>query len=246
MGISFIFVMILGPSHTQGVVMKHTMITGTLALAVAVALTGCATTNAYTGQTQDPNDPNRTRQGAIIGAVVGAVAGVATGDDAVERRQRALIGAGVGAIAGGAVGAYQDRQEAELRRQLGGTGAEVVREGDNITINMPDAITFGFDSDRLSSSAYGTLDRLASTLNQYNQTVINIAGHTDSQGSDAYNMDLSRRRAEAVANYLASLGVSRQRMVVVGEGERYPIASNSTESGRAMNRRVEITLVPVQ
>ena len=212
------------------------------ALAGAVLLTGCAT---YTGQSNDPNDPNRTRTGALIGAGIGAVAGLLTGDDAVERRQRALVGAGVGAIAGGGIGAYQDRQEAALRRELAGTGVDVVRQGDNITLNMPGNITFAFDSSNLQSQFYPVLNNVADTLNEYNQTVIEVAGHTDSVGDASYNQTLSVQRAQSVASYLTGRGVMQQRMIVTGAGETRPIASNDTEAGRAQNRRVEITIVPV-
>lgn len=212
-------------------------------LAASLSLAGCAT---YTGQTTDPDDPNRTRTGALIGAGIGTVAGLLSGGDATERRQRAMIGAGVGAIAGGAVGVYQDRQEAELRRSLDGTGVDVVREGDNITLSMPGAITFGFDSAEVQPRFLSVLDTLSDTLNEYNQTVIEIAGHTDSTGSPEYNQGLSERRAAAVDNYLGNRGVLRDRTLVVGAGQTYPIASNTTESGRAQNRRVEITLVPMQ
>lgn len=213
------------------------------ALAGAVLLSGCAT---YTGQTQDPNDPNRTRTGALIGAGIGAVAGLLTGDDAVERRQRALVGAGVGALAGAGIGAYQDRQEAALRRELAGTGVDVVRQGDNITLNMPGNITFAFDSSNLQPQFYPVLDNVADTLNEYNQTVIEVAGHTDSVGTDSYNQTLSVQRAQSVANYLSGRGVMRERMIVTGAGESRPIASNATEAGRAQNRRVEITIVPLE
>ncbi|HET7655736.1 MAG TPA: OmpA family protein [Luteimonas sp.] len=213
------------------------------ALAGAVLLSGCAT---YTGQTNDPNDPNRTRTGALIGAGIGAVAGLLTGDDAVERRQRALVGAGVGALAGAGIGAYQDRQEAALRRELAGTGVDVVRQGDNITLNMPGNITFAFDSSNLQPQFYPVLDNVADTLNEYNQTVIEVAGHTDSVGTDSYNQTLSVQRAQSVANYLAGRGVMRERMIVTGAGESRPIASNATEAGRAQNRRVEITIVPLE
>ncbi|WP_166207444.1 OmpA family protein [Cognatiluteimonas telluris] len=212
-------------------------------LAGAIALSSCAT---YTGQTSDPNDPNHTRTGALIGAGIGAVAGLLSGHDAVERRQRALVGAGIGGLAGGGIGAYQDRQEAALRRDLQGTGVGVVRNGDNITLNMPGNITFAFDSSNLQPQFYPVLDNVAGTLNQYNQTVIEVAGHTDNVGTDAYNQQLSMERANAVAAYLGSKGILQQRMMVVGAGETRPIASNDTEAGRAQNRRVEITIVPVQ
>ena len=223
--------------------MKKQMKMGLMAAAFTMVMSGCAT---YTGQTSDPNDPNRTQQGALIGAAVGAVAGLLTGDDATERRQRALVGAGVGGLAGGAVGAYQDRQEAELRREMAGTGVEVVRNGDNITLNMPGNVTFAFDSSNLQSQFLPVLDNVAGTLTEYNQTIVEVAGHTDSVGTDSYNQALSERRANSVAGYLGSKGVMQQRMIVVGAGETRPVASNDTDSGRAQNRRVEITLVPVR
>ena len=224
--------------------MRNSVTTGlTAALAGALMLTGCAT---YTGQTSDPNDPNRTRNNALIGAGIGAVAGLLSGDSATERRQHALIGAGAGALAGGAVGAYQDRQEAELRRQMAGTGVDVVRQGDNITLNMPGNVTFGFDQSNIQPQFYPVLNNVANTLRQYEQTVIEVAGHTDNPGAAAYNQQLSERRAQAVAQYLGGQGVNQQRIITVGAGMTRPIADNSTEAGRAQNRRVEITLVPIQ
>ena len=215
---------------------------------VTVLATGCATTGI--GQPGGPDGGqagmSKTSRGAIIGGLVGAVAGVLTGDDAVERRQRALVGAGVGGLAGGAIGNYQDRQERALRDSLAGTGVGVVRNGDNITLNMPGNITFATDSSSVSSQFYGVLDNVASTLNEYNQTVVQVAGFTDSTGSDSYNQSLSERRANAVSSYLSQKGVNSQRLVVKGLGEQYPVASNDNESGRQQNRRVEITLVPVR
>ena len=227
-----------------------------IATAVSAALlAGCATTGGgYYGsnpppqQQTEPNDEgmNRTQRGALIGAAVGAVAGLLSGDDATERRQHALIGAGVGGLAGGAIGRYQDNQERALRERMAGTGVEVVRDGDNITLDMPEAITFAFNSSTLNRNAYPVLDRVADTLREYDQTMIEIAGHTDSIGSDAYNDKLSRERAQSVANYLISRGISGQRLIITGAGERYPIASNDTEAGRAENRRVEMTIVPIR
>ena len=213
------------------------------ATAAAILLSSCAT---YTGQTSDPNDPNRTRTGALIGAGIGAVAGLLSGGDAVERRQRAMVGAGVGGLAGAGIGAYQDRQEAALRKSMAGTGVDVVRDGDNITLNMPSNVTFDFDSSSLKPQFTPVLDNVAGTLAQYNQTVIEVAGHTDSVGTDAYNQTLSQQRANSVATYLSGKGVMQQRMIVIGAGEAHPIASNDTDAGRAQNRRVEITIVPVR
>ena len=229
-----------------------------LALAAAVMSTmmaGCMTTGGYDqggygsqdpyGQAPDPSN-DRTKKGALIGAAVGAVAGLLSGDDATERRQRALVGAGVGGLAGGAIGNYQDRQERELRDRMAGTGVDVVRQGDNITLNMPDNITFGFDSSALQPQFYPVLDDVAETLREYNQTIVEVAGHTDSKGTDAYNQELSVRRADSVGDYLLSKGLMRDRFIITGAGESRPVASNETDAGRAQNRRVEITLVPIR
>ncbi len=213
------------------------------ALIATVMLGGCAT---YTGQTQDPNDPNRTRNNALIGAGIGAVAGLLSGGDATERRQRALVGAGVGGLAGGAVGAYQDRQEAELRRQTAGTGIDVSRDGDVIKLNLPDGVTFDFGKSNLKPQFYPALNNVAATMQQYNQTIVEVSGHTDAIGSDQANQRLSEQRAASVANYLTGQGLMRERFEVVGMGENYPVASNETDSGRAQNRRVEIRVLPLR
>ena len=222
---------------------KQAMMVVTTTLLATLTLGGCAT---YTGQTNDPNDPNRTRNNALIGAGIGAVAGLLSGGDATERRQRALVGVGVGGLAGGAIGAYQDRQEAELRRQTAGTGVEVSRDGDVIKLNLPDGVTFDFGKANLKSQFYPALDNVANTLAEYNQTIVEVSGHTDSVGSDAANQTLSVQRANAVGNYLIGRGLVRERFEIVGFGETRPVASNDTDSGRALNRRVEIRVVPVR
>jgi outer membrane protein OmpA-like peptidoglycan-associated protein len=168
-----------------------------------------------------------------------------SGDDAVERRQHALIGAGIGALAGGAVGNYMDRQEAKLRAELQGTGVSVTRIGDNITLNMPGNVTFDTDSSALRPQFFGVLNSVGKVLTEYDKTVVEVAGHTDSTGSDSYNMQLSQRRANTVGEYLYTQGIMDQRIISVGMGEHHPIADNSTAEGRQLNRRVEITLVPV-
>ncbi|MBN7135234.1 cell envelope biogenesis protein OmpA [Lysobacter enzymogenes] len=227
---------------------------------LAALLAGCATGGGggyYGGQQQpypgDPNQPqqpqggmSKTQKGALIGALAGVAAGLLSGNDATERRQRALIGAGVGGLAGGAIGNYQDRQERALRERMAGTGVDVVRQGDNITLNMPSNITFAFNSANLDPKFDPVLDNVASTLTEYNQTIVEVAGHTDSIGSDAVNQRLSEQRAASVGNYLMSKGLMRDRFILTGAGKTRPIASNDTEAGRAQNRRVEITLVPVR
>ena len=135
---------------------------------------------------------SKTTKGAGIGAAVGAVAGILTGDDSRERRKRALIGAGVGALAGGAVGNYMDRQEAKLRQQLQGTGVSVTRNGNNITLNMPGNITFKTDSADLRPDFFDVLNSVSMVLKEYDKTILEVAGHTDSTGSDQSQPALSR------------------------------------------------------
>jgi outer membrane protein OmpA-like peptidoglycan-associated protein len=209
--------------------------------AMAVVVGGCQTLDAYT---QESKTSSATK-GAIIGAAAGAVVGLVSGDDAVERRQHALIGAGVGALAGGAVGAYQDRQEAKLRAELQGSGVSVTRMGDNITLNMPGNVTFATDSSDLSPAFFDVLTSVTKVLKEFDKTVVEVAGHTDSTGSDSYNQSLSERRAGSVAQYLRSQGVLNDRLLTVGMGEARPVADNSSDSGRQANRRVEITMVPL-
>lgn len=215
--------------------------TGIVALvaAGAVALSGCAAMN----DVATSPDREKTRKGAGYGAAAGAVIGLLTGGN--DKFQAAMIGAAAGALAGGAVGYYMDKQEAKLREQMAGTGVDVVRQGDNITLDVPGGLTFAFDSAEVNTQFYPVLDKVAGTLTEYNKTVIEVAGHTDSVGSDAYNQQLSERRANSVAAYLSSHGVDRTRMVTIGAGEGHPVASNDTDAGRAQNRRVEITIVPV-
>ncbi len=206
-----------------------------------VFISGCKTLDAYTREEKTSS----TTRGALIGAGIGALVGLISGDDAVERRIRALIGAGVGALAGGSIGYYMDRQEAELRAQLEGTGVSVYRDGDNITLNMPGNVTFATDSSDLSPAFFDVLNSVGMVLDEFDQTVVEVAGHTDSTGTDSYNQALSERRAGSVANYLMGQGVMRERLITVGMGEKYPVANNGTVDGRQANRRVEITMVPL-
>lgn len=209
-----------------------------MAAATLLAFTAACTTDPFTGEQRISNTAGGVALGAAAGAALGTLAG---GDD----RKNALIGAGIGALAGGGVGVYMDRQQAELRAQLQGTGVSVTRQGNNIILNMPSNITFATDQDAVNSAFYPTLDSVVLVLNKYNQTYIDVYGHTDSTGSDTYNQDLSQRRAQSVAGYLTGQGVNGQRFAVQGFGETRPIADNGSEAGRAQNRRVEIQLVPV-
>ena len=211
---------------------------------VAVA-TGLLSTTAAC--VTDPNTGERRVSRAAIGAVGGAVGGYLLGDLVGGRRDRTerIIGTGIGALAGGAVGAYMDRQEQELRRQTAGSGVEIERRGDELVLTMPSGITIAFDRYDVQPQFRPTLDRVAEVLGDYPQTMIDIYGHTDSVGADAYNQTLSENRARAVADYLSMQGVNKVRMATLGYGETQPIADNGTESGRAANRRVEIRIVPV-
>ncbi len=212
-----------------------------LVLGICLALPGCQTTDPYTGQQKTSN----TTKGAAIGAGVGAAIGLITGDSSSERKKRALILAGAGGLAGGAVGNYMDRQEAKLRAQLQGTGVSVTRSGDNIILNMPGNVTFKTNSADINASFYQVLNSVALVLKEFDKTVVDIAGHADSTGADDKNLELSQRRAGSVSSYLGAQGINAQRLIAVGYGEARPIASNDTAEGRALNRRVEITLVPV-
>jgi outer membrane protein OmpA-like peptidoglycan-associated protein len=213
-----------------------------IAAAFAAALFASAcTTDPYTGEQKISN----TAGGALLGAGVGALAGLAVGGSPRAQRNAVLIGAGIGALTGGAIGAYMDQQEAELRQSLQGTGVGVVRNGNNLSLIMPSNITFATDQDQISSGFYPTLNAVATVLRKYNRTLVDVNGHTDSTGDDNYNYRLSERRALSVANYLTSQGNDPRRFSVLGFGETQPIASNSTDAGRAQNRRVEIQLAPI-
>lgn len=205
----------------------------------ALMLTACMSTDPYTGQQKVSN----TAKGAGIGAAAGALIGVATASDK-DRKKGALTGAVAGAAIGGGVGFYMDKQEAQLRQRLEGTGVGVERVGDNIKLIMPGNITFATDSDQLRGDFYSVLDSVVLVVNEFDETVIAVKGFTDSTGSFEYNQSLSERRANSVASYLMSQSVAPGRLRVTGYGPRYPIADNATAAGRAQNRRVEIDLQP--
>lgn len=212
-----------------------------VAAAACFLTVACTTLDPYTQEKKVSN----AAKGAAIGAAAGAAVGLITGDDSAQRKRQALIFAGVGALAGGGVGVYMDRQEMKLRQQLEGSGVSVTRMGDNITLNMPGNVTFAVDDADISAGFYNVLDSVALVLNEFNKTFVEVAGHTDSDGSDAYNQSLSERRAGSVATYLTARQVRNDRLITVGAGEKYPVASNATQDGKASNRRVEITIVPV-
>lgn len=213
-----------------------------IAAAALLALLG--TTAACT---TDPETGERRISKTAIGGIGGALGGYLLGDLVGGRHDRTekIAGAGLGALAGAGIGAYMDRQERELRARTAGTDVQVIRQGDNLLLDIPSGITFAYDSADVQPQFRATLDQVAGTLAQYNQTFVDVYGHTDSTGSDAYNQTLSERRARAVADYLAGHGVQSARIGTRGYGESQPKAPNDTDAGRAANRRVEIKIVPI-
>ncbi|MCG7867231.1 MAG: OmpA family protein [Candidatus Thiodiazotropha taylori] len=209
-------------------------------LAALIILQACTTVDPYSREEKTA----KATTGAVIGAVAGAVIGIATSKDKKKRKERALKGAGIGAIAGGGVGYYMDVQEAKLRQRLENTGVSVTREGDNIILNLPGNITFEVDKTDVKADFVEILDSVALVLNEYKSTMIEVAGHTDSTGSESYNQRLSQQRAQSVSEILNRNGVAGVRIDTVGYGETRPIASNGNAAGRQQNRRVELTLLP--
>ena len=193
-------------------------------------VTGC-TNNPYTQERQ----PSKAAIGAVAGAVIGA---------AVSSKKDRGKGALIGAAALGGAGFYMDKQEQKLRQGLEGTGVSVTRNGDQLKLNMPGGVTFETGRAEIQSEFYDVLESVNKVFKEFSKTSVKISGHTDSQGSDAFNQRLSEQRAMSVANYLTSHGVASSRIQAYGYGERAPIADNNTPEGRAANRRVEIEIVP--
>lgn len=213
-----------------------------LFICAVFALQACTTTNPYTGEKQS----SKATSGAAIGAVAGALLGLVGSKDKKKRKERMLKGAGIGAIAGGGIGYYMDVQEAKLRERLEGTGVSVTRDGDYITLNMPSNVTFDVDQSNLKASFKDVLGSVALVLKEYKSTMIEVAGHTDSSGSESYNQLLSQSRARSVSDELVRNNIQAIRIETVGFGEMKPIADNSTTQGREQNRRVELTLLPLE
>lgn len=210
-------------------------------LFAVLATSGCMTYDPYTGEEKTSS----ATKGSIIGAIGGAAVGAATSSSS-DRGKGALIGAAGGAAVGGGIGYYMDKQEAELRRKLEGSGVRVVRNGDEIELVMPGNITFDTDQSTIKPSFSNTLESVGLVLKEFDKTIIQIDGHTDSTGAQNYNQLLSERRAGSVRDFLLNQGIEPRRTRAVGYGPRYPIASNDSASGREQNRRVELTLVPMQ
>ena len=207
----------------------------------SLILTSCQTANPYTRDAQRA----KAMTGAVMGGLIGAVAGGISGNDRTDRRQKALLGAGIGAIAGGGIGAYMDKQEAVLRRELEGAGVGIGRSGNQINLIMPGDITFSTGRASINGQFYPTLTSVAKVLNKYDKTLVDITGHTDSVGQRDYNYRLSQSRAISVAGFLQNGKVNPQRFRIVGRGPDAPVATNSTAEGRQANRRVTIQLAPL-
>lgn len=216
----------------------------TVSLLTCLALTGCSTFDPYTGDKEVTN----TAKGAGIGAGIAVVAAYLANkneDDVRKRNRRILKAATGGAVIGGGIGYYMDTQEAKLRKQLRGSGVSVEREGDNINLIMPGNITFSSGDANINNNFLSVLDSVVLVLQEFDKTLIVVAGHTDSTGSKALNQSLSERRATSVSTYLKIEGVITERLEIVGFGETQPVADNNTKAGKELNRRVEITLLPI-
>ena len=201
-------------------------------LLMAVTLAGCA-------------EMSRTQKGSLLGTGAGAAAGAALGQAIGRDTKSTLIGAGIGAavggLSGGLIGNYMDKQEAALRQEFSAVeGASVQRDLDTLAVNFKSDLLFDVNSSAVKAGEFDELARVARVVNQYPQTTLTIAGHTDSTGKADYNQNLSERRADAVKNALVGQGVAGSRISTIGYGASKPIADNHTESGKAMNRRVNI------
>lgn len=202
-----------------------------------VSLSACVT---------DPNTGEKKVSRTAIGGVGGLLGGALLGG-LIGGKTGRIIGAGIGGVAGAAIGYNMDKQIKELKENTAGSGVDVtpVDNGSAILVNLPNGVTFDTDSTVIKPAFRDTLDKVAQSMVQYPNSLIDVYGHTDSTGSDAYNQQLSQRRAQAVADYLISRGVAASRVRSQGFGESQPVASNATEEGRSANRRVEIKIVPV-
>jgi outer membrane protein OmpA-like peptidoglycan-associated protein len=213
-------------------------------LFTCMAVSACATFDPYTGEEKVSNTAKGVGIGAGVAAIVAYLANKDE-DDVGKRNRRILRAAAGGGAIGGGVGYYMDTQEAKLRKQLRGSGVSVVRDGDNINLVMPGNITFDSGQSDIKSTFLPVLDSVILVVEEFDKTLIVIAGHTDSSGSEELNQNLSERRAQSVANYFSAAKIMKERLESVGFGESTPVASNSTAQGKELNRRVEITLLPI-
>ncbi len=184
---------------------------------------------------------NNTGTGALVGGLLGAVTGAAVSDN---NKKGAIVGGLIGAGVGAGVGNILDRQQRALQQEIGGSGAQIINNGDHLVVRMPEGILFATESAVVKNAIRNDLIAVARNLNEYPNSTVQVVGHTDNTGTNAFNQDLSERRASAVASILRQGGVSGSRLAVFGLGETRPIASNGSASGRAQNRRVEIVIIP--
>lgn len=207
-----------------------------LAAVALLGMSGCVT---------DPNTGERKISRTAIGGAGGAGLGYLLGG-LIGGKTARIAGAAIGGVAGGVIGNQMDQQIKQLRDTTAGSGIDVnpTPDGSGILVNLPE-VTFAVDSTTITPGFRAALDNVAQSMITYPNSLVDVMGHTDSTGSDTYNLDLSRRRAESVANYLTSRGVSRTRLATIGYGEQYPVADNNTAEGRAINRRVEIRITPI-
>lgn len=209
-------------------------------LLCAFGLSACVTHDAY----DDKKEVSSSTIGAVSGAVAGAVLGNQVKGNKNTRQNARLAGAAIGGLVGGGLGNYMDKQEAELRQELKGSGVSVTRKGDLVVLNMPGNITFDTAQSRIQDDFTPVLSSVAKVIKKFDDTQVEIAGHTDAKGTSQNNQVLSLQRSEAVASYLRQQGVADKRLRAAGYGASQPLADNTTEEGRAANRRVEIVLTP--
>ena len=216
-----------------------------MTLATLGLVAGCADPGYQGGgyrQGMNPaNEPNRTVNGAVTGALVGGALGIGTGRHGAGR---GVVGAALGGLIGGAVGNALDRQAAELRQNIANSSVSVTNTGSALIVNLPQDILFATDSANLRPDLTSDLGAVAQSLLNYPATTVQVIGHTDNTGSASYNQDLSQRRAQTVADILREDGVPGGRIIAIGRGEEQPVATNMTEAGKALNRRVEIVIIP--
>jgi outer membrane protein OmpA-like peptidoglycan-associated protein len=193
----------------------------------ALLLSGCSTMT-------------KSQKGAVIGGAGGAVVGGVVGRIMGKTAMGAIIGAAAGGVAGAVIGRNMDKQAAEMAKEL--ADAEVIREGEGIVIKFKEKVLFAYNSSDLNATSKKSLDQLNSILRKYPETNITIIGHTDSNGSDSYNQTLSESRSNSVTTYAGQNGIARLRLTPIGKGESDPIATNETDDGRSLNRRVEFVI----
>ncbi|MHB1194754.1 MAG: OmpA family protein [Longimicrobiales bacterium] len=202
------------------------LVMGGLLLALALSSTACSWSNKS--------------KGTVIGTAAGGAAGAAVGSKTGSTARGAIIGAVVGGATGMIIGSQMDKQAAELEQEV--AGATVQRVGEGLVVTFDSGLLYDFDSSAIRSDAARNLQALAASLKDYPNTDVLIVGHTDSQGSDAYNQDLSLRRADAASAYLATQGVASSRIDTSGRGELEPVETNDTDAGRQLNRRIEVAV----